>query len=85
MAAPDFGYFLNRKYALLDRQADTADANSRANITASNAAAGLDTARTRALPRESASQIGLQGAQARLLGEQATIAQPLAQIGRAHV
>ncbi len=82
----DFNYFLNRKYALLQQQADagTSNANSGALQAATGAlvgkaAAGLDTTRAGLLPAESASQIGLQGAQADLLGQQAQVVVPESQ------
>lgn len=79
----DFNYFLARKYAQLQQQADatTQNANSNAVQAATgavvgNAAAALDTARATALPAESAAQIALQRAQARLVGEQASVVAP---------
>lgn len=79
----DFNYFLQRKYALLQQQADagTSQAASGAVTAAAqannlNADAGLTAVRARLLPGESAATIGLQGAQRNLLGEQAKVVAP---------
>jgi hypothetical protein len=76
----DFNYFLERKYAQLQQQADATTSNAastaitaNASANASAAAAGLDAARTKVLPAESAAAIGLQGAQAGLLRTQASV------------
>jgi hypothetical protein len=82
----DFNYFLNRKYQLLQQQADAGSTNAQSGALQAatgaivgKAAAGLDTTRAKLLPAESASQIGLQGAQANLLGQQASVVVPEAQ------
>ncbi len=86
----DFGYFLGRKYAQLQQQADASTTQAasgavqaNANATAAKAAAGLDNVRAGLLPGESAAQIGLQRAQATLVGNQAltTIPESQARIG----
>jgi len=84
--AVDFNYFLNRKYDILQQQANTADVNAAATTrnaaTAAltgEAAAALDRVRTRLLPAESAANIGLTNAQANLTGQQASIVVPESQ------
>lgn len=82
----DFNYFLQRKYALLaqNADADTSRAASGAVQAATGALTGAADARltnTRAdlLPGESASQVGLQGAQTNLFNNQASVVIPTAQ------
>lgn len=79
----DFNYFLQRKYALLQQQADagTSQAASGAVTAAAqannlNADAALTGVRAKLLPGESAATIGLQGAQRNLLTEQAAVVRP---------
>jgi len=87
----DMNYFLARKYALLQQQADAGTSQAQTQSRQADtgalvgaAAANLDRTRAGLLPGESAAQIAQQGAQTRLLGEQASIVQPLAraQIGQ---
>lgn len=61
---------LQRKYAILQQQADANTVNATSNRTAAEAGAKLDTARARELPLDSASQRALQGRQADFIGEQ---------------
>lgn len=82
----DFNYFLQRKYALLQQQADAGTAGAAANTlqaqtgaTVGAAAAKLDSTRANLLPAESASQIGLQSAQTGLTRAQAAVVIPEAQ------
>lgn len=86
----DFGYFLGRKYAQLQQQADAGTTQAAsgavqaaANATAAKAAAGLDNVKANLLPGESAASIGLQRAQTQLVGNQAltTIPESEARIG----
>lgn len=79
----DFNYFLARKYAALQQQADATTSNaasqaiqSTAQAKALNADAGLTDVRAKLLPGESASNVALQGAQRNLLSEQTKIVAP---------
>lgn len=81
--APDINYWLGRKYAILAQQADagTVSANATAQNANTNAIVGaasanLDRTRATLMPGESASTIGLQGAQAGLLRNQAQVVIP---------
>lgn len=81
----DFNYFLQRKYAQLQQQADaqTSNANSGAIQAATAAITGasdarLNNTRSDLLPAESRSQIGLQGAQTDLTRNQASVVVPTA-------
>lgn len=87
----DFNYFLNRKYAQLQQQADATTANARAatqnaetNALTGAAAARLDTTRAKLLPAESRATVAKIGAETNLIGEQAKIVAPesLARIGQ---
>lgn len=67
----DFNYFLARKYALLQQdansattQAQAATTNAGANVTSANAAANLNNVRAGLMPAESAADIALRRAQA---------------------
>jgi hypothetical protein len=77
----NFDYFLQRKYQLLQQQANTGDANAQTARLGTTAAAGLDNARARVLPAESAANIAQTGAQTRLIGEQASVVRPVAMAG----
>lgn len=79
----DFNGFLARKYAILQQQADAGtqsaasgqlQAQTGALVGAANAR--LDNTRSNLLPAESASQIGLQSAQAGLTRNQAAVVIP---------
>lgn len=72
----DFNYFLARKYAILQQQADATTQNANSSAVASAAAAAVDRTRAGLMPAESAAQIAQQGAQTRLLGEQAAVVRP---------
>jgi len=72
----DFGYFLNRKYALLQQQADAASQNANTAQMTGAAGAKLDTTRATWLPRQAKSEIAQAGAQTNLIGEQAKIIGP---------
>ena len=81
-AAPpvDFNYFLARKYALQQQDADATTQNAgssriQANANADVAAtqARLNTTQAQLMPGESASQNALRAAQARLAGAQADV------------
>lgn len=82
----DFDYFLQRKYALLQQQADAGSQNANSGAVQAatgaivgKAAAGLDNTRANLLPAESASQIGLQAAQTALTRNQSSVVVPVAQ------
>ena len=77
MAIPgDIETFLNRKYAILQQQADAATSNANtANLTG-RAQAGLDQVRTQLLPKESAASIAKMGAETGLIGQQASVIAP---------
>lgn len=72
----DFNFFLARKYALLEQQANTGSQNAATAAIGTAAAARVDNTRANLMPAESAAQIGLQGAQTRLVGEQASVVAP---------
>lgn len=83
MAEVDFNYFLSRKYAQLQQQADATTTNARA--TAQNAAtnaltgaagAALDRMKTELMPRESAASVARLGAEANLANQQASVVVP---------
>lgn len=79
----DFNYFLGRKYAIQQQQANAGDVqanavaqNASTNAVTGAASAALDRTRASLMPAESASTIGLQGAQGGLLREQASVVRP---------
>lgn len=79
----DFNYFLARKYAALQQQADATTSNAASTAIQATAQAGalnadttLTGVRTKLLPGESAAQTALQGAQTRLTNENASIVRP---------
>lgn len=79
----DFNYFLARKYAQLQQQADATTSNAAstaiqttAQAAALNADAALTGVRTKLLPGESAATVGLQRAQTNLTNENASIVRP---------
>lgn len=86
MAGPvDFNYFLQRKYAILQQQADAGTEGAKAQTqnaaTAAltgAAAARLDNTRADLMPTESAAQVGLTRAQTALTGNQAKVVIPMA-------
>lgn len=79
----DFNYFLQRKYALLQQQADAGTSNAAsgaiqatAQAGALGAEAGLNKVRAQLAPGESAAQIGLQGSQTNLNNQSASVIVP---------
>jgi hypothetical protein len=62
----DWNYFLNRKYDLLQQNANADALRAQGFVTQANAQAGLDTVRAGLLPAESKANIGLTAAQAAL-------------------
>lgn len=78
MADVDFGMLLARKYALLQQGANDASKQADTSALVGAASARLDNTRADLAPAESKSTIGLQGAQSRLLGEQASVVAPTA-------
>jgi hypothetical protein len=84
--AVDFNYYLNRKYTLLQQQADAgtknvdiAAKNAATNALAAGAAARVDNTRADLMPAESAAGIAKTGAETSLLGEQARYFGPVAE------
>lgn len=73
---PNIGYWLDRKYAILQQQADATSRNAATNAQVGAASAALDLTRSRLLPAESAANIGQTQAQTNLLGEQAKVVVP---------
>lgn len=73
---PSIDYWLGRKYAILQQQANATTTNASSSATAANAAAALDLTRSRLLPAESAANVGQTQAQTNLLGEQAKVVVP---------
>lgn len=76
----DFNYFLARKYALQQQEADATTSNAasqaiqaRANAGVADTTARLNTVQANLAPAESASQNALRAAQARLTGVQADV------------
>lgn len=76
MAGVDFGFFLGRKYAILQQQADAASQNADTARMTGVAGAKLDLTRANWLPRQAAAEIAQAGAQTNLIGEQAKIVAP---------
>ncbi len=79
----DFNYFLARKYALQQQEADATTTNAGSSRIQAEANAGvaatqakMNTVQTSLMPGESASQNALRRAQALLLGEQASVVRP---------
>jgi hypothetical protein len=90
MADVDFNYFLARKYAALQQQADATTKNAEsgavqadAQALTAKADANLTGVRAKLLPGESAAQTALQRAQAALTGQQTEFYGPeaIARIG----
>jgi len=88
----DFNYFLARKYAVLQQQADSGSEQARATTTnaataqmTGAAAANVDNTRAKLMPAESAAQIALQRAQTTLTGNQAQTVIPLANANIANI
>jgi hypothetical protein len=72
MAIPTaMSYYLDRKYAIQQQQADASTANSETQRIATSAAANLDKVKAALMPAESKANIGLTNANARLSGVQA--------------
>lgn len=68
---PGFQRLLDRKYAILQQQADAMALNAQSNAGASAAAAALDRARASVIPEESEANIAQTRAQTGLIGQQA--------------
>lgn len=84
----DFNYFLARKYALQQQEADATTSNAASTRIQADANAGvaatqakMNTVQTGLLPGESASQNALRAAQAGLMREQAAVVRPEADAG----
>lgn len=73
---PDIDYWLGRKYAILQQQADATTNNAASTAIASLAAADVDRTRASLLPAESRAGVAKTGAETKLLGEQAGILGP---------
>lgn len=73
---PDMDYWLGRKYALLQQQADAATTGAQAGAQASLAAAGLTRAQTSVLPVQTDAAIAQQRANTNLLTQQASVVVP---------
>lgn len=69
-AAPDMSFWLGRKYALLQQQADTGDFQAQTQRIGTTAAANVDNTRAALMPKESAANIAQSAAQTGLLREQ---------------
>lgn len=89
--AVDFNFFLARKYATLQQQADAETQNAGstriqavANANVAGTVADQNRVQTKLMPAESASRIRLQDAQTGLTREQAAVVAPMsrAQIGQ---
>lgn len=72
----DFNFFLARKYAILQQQADAASQNANTAQMTGAAQAGLDRTRARLLPGESNASIAKMGAETNLIGQQASVVVP---------
>ena len=68
--------FLDRKYALLQQNADAATKNAETGAMTGAAAAGLDKVRAALLPAESAAGIAKSGAETNLFNQQASVVVP---------
>jgi len=79
MSEVDFNFFLNRKYAQLQQQADATTQNAATNALTGAAAARLDNTKTNLLPGESAAQVAKLGADTRFTNTQNTFYGPQAQ------
>lgn len=81
---PDLSFWLGRKYALLQQQADATTQNAASSAIASRAAADVDTARASLMPAESAAQIAAQRAQTNLtnLQSQTVLPESEARVGQ---
>lgn len=76
MAAVDFNYFLNRKYAQLQQQADATTMNAKTNALAGAAAARLDSVRADLLPAESREGLLKSASERGLIDQQASVVVP---------
>lgn len=74
--APDMSFWLGRKYAILQQQADATTKNADTAQMTGAAQANLDRTRANLLPGESAASIAKMGAETGLIGEQAKIVAP---------
>jgi hypothetical protein len=89
---PDMNYWLGRKYAILQQQADATTAgvdvaakNAQTNALTGRAAALLDTTRANLLPAESRAGLAKTRAETTLLGEQAATIGPESQARIANI
>lgn len=84
MALVDFGYFLARKYALQQQEADAATKNASSNALQAAAGARLTGVQADVLPATSKAQIAQMGANTNLITEQAKVVGPeaFARIGQ---
>lgn len=69
-AAPDMSGWLNRKYAILQQQANAADTQNATQRIGVVAAANVDNTRARLMPKESAANVAKTRAETGLVGEQ---------------
>lgn len=83
MAEVNFDYFLSRKYAQLQQQADATTANARAttqnaatNALTGAAAANLDRTKANLMPVESAATVARLGSETNLANQQASVVVP---------
>lgn len=76
---PDMDYWLGRKYAIAQQQADATTSNASSSATAAQAAAQLDRTRAQIMPAESMASILQNRAQANLLNQQAAVVVPESQ------
>lgn len=70
MDAPDMNFWLGRKYALLQQQADAGTQNANTAAMTGKAAARVDNTRADLMPAESAASIAKSRAETGLLGQQ---------------
>lgn len=68
--APDMSFWLGRKYAILQQQADAGSKQADTARIGTVAAANVDNVRAALMPKESAANIGLTAAQTGLANEQ---------------
>lgn len=74
--APDIGFWLARKYAIMQQQADATTQNANTAQMTGAAQANLDRTRAGLLPGESAASIAKMGAETNLIGQQASVVVP---------
>lgn len=74
--APDMSFWLGRKYALLQQQADATTKNADTASMTGAAQAAVDRTRANLMPGESAATIGRMGAETNLANQQASVVVP---------